>query len=189
MKNLFIKANIGNIVIIIFAVLVFFFFREVKLIPIIYILFLCYFDIWLEKIAFEYQRITFTISRIAKLNQSQFSIPELQILMTNDSISFFLFLKSFLTGFIFGYFLLNSLIFLVLFIVFQYLLNFIIPTYIPFKYLFKLIDKEIKKINVENVKEYVEKIRLEKYFEDIPHTSQYENWIFNKYGNELLKFK
>ncbi len=189
MKNMFIKANIGNVVIVIIAVLVFFFFRNIKFIPIIYILFLCYFDIWLQKIACEYQRITFMISRIAKLNQSKFSIPELQILMTDDSISSILFFKSFLTGFIVGYFLLNSLIFLVLFLIFQYLLSFIIPTYIPFKYLFDLINKEIKKINIENTREYVEKIKLEKYFEDIPHTSQYENWIFNKYGNELLKFK
>lgn len=186
---MFIKANIGNVVIIIVAVLIFFFFRDVKLIPVIHILFLCYFDIWLQKIACEYQRITFMISRVAKLNQSQLSIPELQILMTDGHISFVLFLKSFLTGFIVGYFLLNSLIFLVLFLIFQYLLSFIIPTYIPFKYLFNLINKEIKKINIENTKEYVEKIKLEKYFEGIPRTSQYENWIFNKYGNELLKFK
>ncbi|MDD4110558.1 MAG: hypothetical protein PHS54_03280 [Clostridia bacterium] len=73
---MFIKANIGNIIIVIVAVLIFFFFHEIKLIPIICILFLCYFDIWLQKIAFEYQRITFMISRVAKLNKSQFSIQE-----------------------------------------------------------------------------------------------------------------
>ncbi|MDD4110557.1 MAG: hypothetical protein PHS54_03275 [Clostridia bacterium] len=109
--------------------------------------------------------------------------------MTNDFISFLLFIKSFLTGLIIGYFLLNSLIFLIIFLILQYLLSFVVPTYIPYKHLFKLVGEEINKKDFKEIEEYIEKVRLKKYFEEIPHTSDYENWIFNKYGNELLKFK
>lgn len=186
---MFIQANIVNVVTIIVTILISLFFRDIKSIPAIYIVFLCYIDIWFFKIAFEYQRITLIISRIAKLNHSLFSIPELQILMTDNSVAFLLFLKSFLTGFIIGYFLLNSLIFLILFLLFQYLLNFLIPAYIPYSNLFILIDKEINKRNIRNAEEYIEKIKLKKYFEEMPHTSNYENWAFRKYGNELLAIK
>ena len=186
---MFIQANISNIVIIIIAILISFFLRDIKSIPVIYIVFLCYVDIWFFKIAFEYQRITLIISRIAKLNHSHFSIPELQILMTDNSIAFLLFLKAFLTGFIIGYFLLNSLIFLILFLLFQYLLNFLIPAYIPYNNLFMLINKEINKKNIRNAEEYIEKIKLKKYFEEIPHTPNYENWAFKKYGKDLMIIK
>jgi hypothetical protein len=188
-SNLFFQANIGGIMTVILATLIFFFFRDVKLIPPVFIFFLCYIDIWIFKIAFEYQRITLTISRIAKSNNSNFSIPELQILMTDTSIALLLLLKSFLTGFLIGYFLLNSLIFLIIFLIFQYLLNIIIPAYIPYNLLFKLVNKEIRRKTPANADEYIEKIRLEKYFEEIPHTSNYGNWAFKKYGNELLRFK
>jgi len=51
---MFIQANISNIVIIIIAILISFFLRDIKSIPVIYIVFLCYVDIWFFKIAFEY---------------------------------------------------------------------------------------------------------------------------------------
>jgi hypothetical protein len=187
--NMFVQANIGGIATFIVAVLIFFFFRDVKLIPPVYIFFLCYIDIWLFKIAFEYQRITLTISRIAKLNNSQLSIPELQILMTDTSIALLLFFKSILTGLLIGYFLLNSLIFLIIFLIFQYLLNFLIPAYIPYNYLFKLIDKEIDNKPLGNAEVYIEIIMLKKYFEEMPHTSNYGNWALKRYGAELLALK
>jgi hypothetical protein len=123
------------------------------------------------------------------MNHSKFSIPELQVLMTNNSIALLLFLKSLLTGFIIGYLLLNSLALLTLFLIFEYLLNSFIPAYIPYNYLFKLIGQEINKRALESTGEYIEKVRLEKYFEEIPHTSKYERLAVQKYGSELLTFK
>lgn len=187
---MFIRANIGNIIIAIVAILILIFFRSsIKSIPLIYIIFLCYLDIWLFKIAFEYQRITLIISRIAKINHSQPSIPELQILLTDDTFAFQFFLKSFLSGFIIGYFLLNSIILLIVFLLLESLFSNFIPGYIPYNYLFKLIDKELNKDNFENVVELFEKNRLKKYFNEIPHTSNYEDWAYKKYGNELLTIK
>jgi len=187
--NLFIQASTGGIATVIVAVLIFLFFRDLKLIPPVYIFLLCYIDIWLFKIAFEYQRITLTISRIARFNNSKLSIPELQILMTDSSIALSLLLTAFLTGLLIGYFLLSSLTFLITFLIFRYLLNFLIPAYIPYNFLFKLVNKEINKKTLVNAEEYIEKIRLEKYFEEMPHTSNYGNWALKEYGAELLKFK
>ena len=189
MNNMYLKANIGTIITVIEAFLILIFFRNVKYIPVIYILLLCYLDIWLFKIAFEYQRITLIVSRIAKLNHSLFSIPELQILMTNSVVSFELLLKSFLSGFVIGYLLLNSLVYLGIFLLIQLLFSGLIPSYIPYKYLFSIISKELNRRDISKAEEYIEKIRLKKYFDELPHTSEYENSAFKKCGNELLRFK
>jgi hypothetical protein len=106
--------------------------------------------------------------------------------MADDIISILLFLKSFLTGFILGYFLSTSWLFLVIFLVFEYLLNILVPAFIPYGYLFRRVSKEIKKRNYENAHEIVEKIRLEKYLDEMPHDSTYESWALKKYGNELV---
>ena len=186
---MFTRANIGVIVGIITAVAIYLFLRDVKHISLSYVIPLCYIDIWLFKIFFEYQRITLTISRVAKINNSKLSVAELQILLADDIISVLLFLKSFLTGFLVGYFLLTSWLFLIVFLIFEYLLNFFVPAFIPYDYLFERIEKELKKRDYGKAHEIVEKIRLETYFDEMPHDSTYENWALKKYGNELINLK
>lgn len=184
-----IQANIANVLTIIVAILLTFFLKEIRFIPIIYLIFLSYIDIWLFKIAFEYQRITLILSRIARLNHSRYSIPKLQILMTNSTFAFFLFLQAFLTGFVIGYFLSTSIFFLIIFLILKYLFSFIIPAYIPYKKLFTNIEKELNSKNMTVPEEYIEKTRLQKYFAELPHNKEYENWAFKKYGNALLTIK
>lgn len=186
---MFIQANIGSILTIITALVTIFIMKDAKNIPIFYMIIAFYLDIWFFKIAFEYQRITLLISRIAKLNKSRFTIAELQILMTNNSFALLLFFSSFLTGIIIGYLLLKSIIFLVIFIFLKYILNFLIPTYIPYAKLFELVSEEINKNIIQNPIEYIEKLILKKYFEELPCTKDYENWAFKKYGKELLSIK
>lgn len=190
-QKMFFRANVGNILTIVIVVLIYFFFRGIKNIPLIYFIFICYIDIWLFKIAFEYQRITLILSRIAKFNNSsQLSIPELQILMTDNFFAFIFFHQFFLSGFIVGYSILNSLVYLILYLLFKYFLCSSIPTYIPFNYLFRLVNRELNRSEITiNPIEYFEKSNLKKYFEEMPHNSNYEDWAFDKYGNGLLKVR
>lgn len=184
---MFFKANISGFVTIVIAGVIYFFFQDIRNIPIMYVLPLCYLDIWLFKIFFEYQRITLTISRIARMNNSRLSIIELQFLMSDPVFSTLFFFKSILTGFLAGYLLLNSFIYLLVFLVLHLLIS-LVPTYVPYSHLFRLIGKELKK-PIENSGEQIEKIRLEKYFEEISHTSSYENSAIEKYGDGLLSAK
>jgi hypothetical protein len=129
------------------------------------------------------------LARIACISGSTLSIVEMQIMMANSVFSFLLFFSSFLTGLVFGILLLKSFIFLLGFVVLKYFLNTLIPACIPYKLLFKLIEEELNKISPKNVNLYISRIRINKYFEEMPHNKDYENWAFRKYGNDLLKIQ
>lgn len=189
MNKRFLEANIGNVVAIVVGIVTYIYYKKAGSIAPIVLIILCYIDIWLFKIAFEYQRITLIISRIAKLNKSQFVIPDLQVMMTSGTFGFFLFLTSFLTGYIVGYLLSKMVILLLLFLVVKYLLNMIVPGYIPYRKLFFVIGKEINNRDMGLPGEYIEKVRLNKYFEELPHDKTYEDSAFKKYGNVLLSVK
>lgn len=186
---MWLRANIANVFIVISSIAFVFFFPKVKSVHFVYIFLLIYLDFFIYKTTFEYQRITYILARIAKHNGSSVSIPQLQLLMTTGSMGIIIFLQAFLTGFIIAYLYLNSIVYLLVFLVVRYLLNFIVPTITPYRLLFTLLTKEFKKIASDNPVETIEKIRLAKYFEEMPHTKEYENWAFLKFGNDLLKYK
>ena len=178
---LFLRANLNYILLILVAILVFFFFGSVKDIPLFLIILLCYLDITVFNISFEYQRITLILARIAKVHNSNLGLPQLQILMTNNKIVPFLILDAIVSGIIIGYFLHTSLLFLSLYLLAKYLLGIFIPTYKPYSLLFKYIGQELENSTMTLPQEYMEKIRLKKYFEELPHDKSYENWAYKKY--------
>lgn len=188
---LFLQANIGIIFSIIFALLLVVFFPQVVDFPILATLLLIYLDITLHSIAFEYQRISLIIARVAKLDNPGFaslSIPEIQLLISSTSLSKYFFFTFIITGFILAYLYLHSFVWLGGYLFFKYVLSDFIPKYKPYKLLFKLMHKEF--INKEgDPGDLLYKAKLRPYFDEMPHTKKYEDWAFKKYGPNLLKVK
>lgn len=184
---LFLQANLGNILLILISIIIYFFFGNITIIPLSLILILCYLDATIFNISFEYQRITLIIARIAKASNSALSIPQLQVLMTNNKIVPFMVIDAVISSMIIGYFLHTSILFLFIFLIVKYFLGIFIPTYKPYKLLFKYIGQELKKNTIELPQEYIEKIRLNKYYSELPHNKEYELWAYKKYKNLQTK--
>lgn len=190
--KLALQANIGIITTFIVAILLVLLMPQINNIPILIIVLLVYIDITLYKVAFEYQRVSLTIARIAKMESSSFShmsIPEIQLLLSSSKLSFLFYLTSFLTGFIIAYLYLSSILFLIAYLFVKYLFSMFIPTYIPYKLLFKFMGLEFEKTDLRHPQELIYKTLLRKYFDDMPHSRKYESWAFEKYGTEIVKIK
>jgi hypothetical protein len=183
-----IKANIGFFITIVSALLTFLLFSNLRSLPIIITLIFCYLDIWLYKIFFEYQRITLILARIFSLEDSDLSVVQIQMILANDTLSLLLLFSSFFTGLIWGILLQKSLILFLIYLILKHFLNTLIPAYIPYTLWFKLVENEANKVD-RNGTIYLQKIRIQKYLEEMPHNKNYENWAFKKYGNNLLKVK
>jgi hypothetical protein len=155
---LFFKANIGNIFLLLIAIYIYFFLKDIDTIPLYFIIILCYLDITIFNISFEYQRITLIISRIAKVaHNSNLSVPQLQILMTNNKIVPLLIIDAVIAGIIIGYFLHASLVFLLLYLIAKYLMGIFIPTYKPYALLFKYVGQELENKSIKSAHEILEK--------------------------------
>jgi len=189
---LFLQANIGLITSLISAILLVLFFPQVANLPLFYILILTYLDISIQNIAFEYQRISLTLARIAKIDNPMFatySIPEIQLLLSSASFSAWFFFSSFITGFLLAYLYLNSFLWVIGFLILKYFLAIFIPTYKPYKLLFNYMEKELYNINTGNSLNIILKSMLRKYFGEMPHTKKYEEWASTRYGKSHSKTK
>jgi hypothetical protein len=175
---MFLRANLGNILIAIVAAIVYFFLKDIKSLPLLLILILGYIDITIFNISFEYQRITLVIARLAKAHKStNLSVPQLQVLMTSDKISPLLLIDAVISGIITGYFLLTSIWYLIAFFVMKYLLGIFLPSYKPYKYLFKLVGQELNNNSMSQPHEFIEKTLLLTYYKMLPHNKNYETEI------------
>ena len=189
---LFLQANIGIVASIIFAFVLVTFFPQIGAFSLISVLLLIYIDITLHSIAFEYQRVSLILARIAKFDNSNFSslsIPEIQILISSASFSTYFFFTFIITGFILAYLYLHSLAWLGGYLVVKYLISSFIPTYKPYKLIFKFMGDEFKKLDLKDPANLIHKAQLNRYYDEMPHTGKYEDWAFNKYGSDLLKVK
>ena len=180
--------NISTILTFIIALLITALFPNTRELPLWFMLCLSYIDISIYNTTFEYQRITLTIARIAKLSDFPQTIPILQLLMTSPNIGILVYINAISTGVLIGYFFLKSIPLLVLFLLIRYLLNILIPTYVPFNYLFKLVGIELAK-SAKSSEDFMTKIRLTSYFEELPKNKTYENFALQQYGKDLQKIR
>jgi hypothetical protein len=189
---LFFQANIGIIASLIFALILAIFFPQIRSLSLVPILVIIYVDITIHSIAFEYQRISLTLARIAKIDSLSFAslpITQAQLLLSSTSFSTYFFFSFLITGFLLAYLYLLSPLLLVGYLILKYFLADFIPTYKPYKLLFNFMDKEFKNNDLKNPITLIYKTKLKQYFDEMPHTRKYEDWAVKKYGVNLLKVK
>lgn len=183
-----ILANIATILTFGLALLITVLFPNIKEIPLWVMICLSYFDISIFNTTFEYQRITLTVARIAKLSEFAQPVHLLQLLMTSPNIGVLVYINAVSTGVLIAYLFLKSIPLLILFLLVRYLLNILVPTYVPFNYLFKLVGTELAK-SIRSSEDFMTKIRLTRYFEELPKDKTYEKFAFQKYGKDLQKIR